>query len=465
MKIRRSIITLSLITITVILFTSLPALAEQASAESADFTVNTLPEPSAVALLFLAGFLFGRMRGAKTLCIVLLALCVTLPAMHIYAAAPIVTNVTAQQQALPATDVDIYYDLIDADGDSNFVFFVVSTNSGAMYDVVATDFSGDVGHGIIPGESKHIIWDAAADLPFFSSSTVRVKITVDDNVPLDMVLIPAGSFNMGNCMDPYEGWDSELPVHSVYISAFYMDKYEVTKEKWDGVYTWAITNGYSFDNAGEGKASNHPVQTINWFDCLKWCNARSEKEGRAPCYYTDSSKTTVYKIGQLSVANDGVNWEATGYRLPTEAEWEKATRGGAAGHRFSWSDADTITHSSANYYSTNLYTYDVSPTSGYHSDYDSGGFPYTSPVGSFASNGYRLYDMAGNVWEWCWDWYVYTYYSSSSGNNPRGPAYSSTRVTRGGCWSYYATSARCALRGRGQPDGSNSDVGFRCVCL
>ena len=114
-----------------------------------------------------------------------------------------------------------------------------------------------------------------------------------------------------------------------------------------------------------------------------------------------------------------------GYRLPTEAEWEKAARGGASGHRFPWSDADTITHSRANYYvrtqnGTNYYAYDISPTPGDHPIFNDGTLPYTSPVGSFAANGYGLYDMAGNVWEWCWDWYGL--YSSGSQTDSHGPA-------------------------------------------
>ena len=94
--------------------------------------------------------------------------------------------------------------------------------------------------------------------------------------PPGMVLVPAGSFTMGNTFDG-GGYD-ERPTHTVFVSAFYLDQYEVTKSLWDEVYAWAITHGYSFDNSGLGKAANHPVQTVNWYDAVKWCNARSEKE-------------------------------------------------------------------------------------------------------------------------------------------------------------------------------------------
>jgi formylglycine-generating enzyme required for sulfatase activity len=287
--------------------------------------------------------------------------------------------------------------------------------------------------------------------------------------PPGMVLIPAGSFVMGNCMDPSEGWSNELPLHTNTLSAFYMDTNEVSKAQWDEVYQWSITNGYSFENAGVGKATNHPVHTLSWFDVVKWCNARSEKEGLTPAYYTSAAQTNVYRTGQTDVQNDWVKWN-TGYRLPTEAEWEKAARGGASGHRFPWSDVDTISHSQANYRvitsnGTNYFTCDVSPTPGFHPAYTNNGTPYTSPVGSFAPNGYGLYDMAGNVWESCWDWYDDMYYSSSPETDPRGPASSPSgeRVLRGGSWYFSAINARCTYRLYSPPDGAGFDAGFRCV--
>jgi len=280
-----------------------------------------------------------------------------------------------------------------------------------------------------------------------------------------MVLIPAGSFIMGNCMNPGEGYSDELPLHTVSVSAFYMDRYEVTKTLWDTVYTWATNHGYSFDNAGLGKAADHPAQTVSWYDGVKWCNARSEKEGLTPAYYTESAQTHVYRTGQTNVLNDWVKWTA-GYRLPTEAEWEKAVRGGASGHRFPWSDADTISHSRANYYAGQYYSYDLSYPTGYHPAYATGGVPYTSPVGSFTANGYGLYDMAGNVFEWCWDWYDSSWYGQAGATqtDTRGPAGPLTgRVMRGGCWGDVAGVARCAFRNPNSPSYAYYVIGFRCV--
>ena len=277
--------------------------------------------------------------------------------------------------------------------------------------------------------------------------------------PEGMVLIPAGSFQMGDSFG--EGWEDERPVHEVYVSAFYMDTHEVTKALWDDVANWASRNGYDIGPSdGYGKAPDHPVYEVSWYEAVKWCNARSEREGITPAYYTSSAKTTVYRTGRIDVQEDWVRWD-TGYRLPTEAEWEKAARGDCEGRRFPWCDTDTITHSRANYYSRTDDSYDTSSTRGYHPTYETWSTPYTSPVGSFAPNGYGLYDMAGNVYEWCWDWYSR---ASSPGTDPRGPASGSYRVLRGGSWDHYALFCRVAYRGNAcWPDYVNINLGFRLV--
>jgi len=292
----------------------------------------------------------------------------------------------------------------------------------------------------------------------------RVRTFPTNSAPTGgMAFIPAGGFAMGNCMNSSEGSSSELPVHTVFVDAFLMDSYLVSYALWTHVYSWAITHGYQFGHPGSGKASNHPVQSVDWYDVVKWCNARSEKEWRVPCYYTDGSKTAVYRTGTIDVANDYVNWSVNGYRLPTEAEWERAARGGASGRRFPWSDVSTITHSRANYSSSASYAYDISPTRGYHPAYTSGGTPCTSPVGAFPPNAYGLYDMAGNVWEWCWDWYDSAYYTSSPVADPQGPSSGYYRVLRGGSAESGADCARCAHRTFDGPSDAFPCFGFRCV--
>ena len=280
-----------------------------------------------------------------------------------------------------------------------------------------------------------------------------------------MTLIPAGSFVMGATTNVgHESYSDEVPQHAVNASAFYMDIYEVTKALWDEVKAYNGGNGYGYSNTGSGKATNHPVHTVNWFDVVKWCNARSQKDGLTPVYYTDAGFTTVYRTNEIAPFAD---WSANGYRLPTEAEWEKAARGGAANTRFPWTDyTNKISWAKANYYGqSNTYSYDLDGGSGaYHPTFATGGTPYTSPVGYFAPNGYGLYDMSGNVWEWCWDWYQGNYYASSPASDPRGPTGPLThRVLRGGTWYYYANYARVADRRDYVPDYEYQSIGFRCA--
>jgi formylglycine-generating enzyme required for sulfatase activity len=284
--------------------------------------------------------------------------------------------------------------------------------------------------------------------------------STNTSAPGGMVPIPSGSFIMGDSLD---GSSDAIPTHSVSVSAFFIETDLVSKALWDRVYQWAISHGYSFDYAGAGKATNHPVEFVNWYDTVKWCNARSEQEGFTPCYYKDAALTLAYRYGV--VTNPFVNWTRSGYRLPTEAEWEKAARGGSVGRRFPW--GDLITQDYANYYSSTADPYDVSATRGYDALFTAGGTPYTSPVGFFGPNGYGLFDMAGNLSEWCWDYYDAAYYGSSPGTDPRGPGSSpsgsSYHVQRGGSWVGYARYARCAGRSFNDPTIGNLYTGFRCV--
>lgn len=268
--------------------------------------------------------------------------------------------------------------------------------------------------------------------------------------------------------------DTNAPPTTVTLNPFYLQQSETTKAQWDEVRTWGLENGYSDLVGGGGKAPNHPVHSVGWIDVVKWCNARSEREGLTPVYRFYGS---VFRTGTSVPA---VNWTANGYRLPTEAEWEKAARGGVNSSRFPWG-TDTISHVEANFQNSGGESYQTGST-GYHPTYAVGEEPYTSyqggsanyyysnpageqpftsPVKSFGANNYGLHDMTGNVWEWCWDWYGSSAYVDSA-INPRGAGTGMLRVRRGGSWADAAFSCRSAYRGSHHPSGGDKkDTGFR----
>jgi formylglycine-generating enzyme required for sulfatase activity len=251
-------------------------------------------------------------------------------------------------------------------------------------------------------------------------------------VPVGMALIPAGPFQMGD-----DRVDYAVPVHTVMVSAFAMDKWEVSIELWESVRVWGNARGYDLV-AGGSDGGKHPVHGVNWYDLVKWNNARSEKEGKVPAYYEDVAMTQVYRSGEKEPA--GVKWNA-GYRLPTEAEWEYAARGGVAGKLYPWG-TDEISADLANYSAS-----------------DKG---KTMPIGSYGANGYELYDMAGNVWEWVWD--SWGQYSMTAQTDPRGPSSGSYRMFRGGSWYNIAETCRVVIRGISLDPGYRSlRIGFRSV--
>jgi len=325
-----------------------------------------------------------------------------------------------------------------------------------------------------------------------------------NSVPDDMVQISAGTFQMGDSFT--EGYSNERPVHTVTLSPFYMGKYEITNAQYcaflnsaylqgliavtsnvvykagsgtsypycdtyqSSTYSQISWNGSTFSvRTKSGRdMSNDPMMMVSWYGAVAYCNWRSQQEGRQTCY------------------NDFVTWTCdfskNGYHLPTEAQWEYAARGGLPGKRFPW--GDTINQTQANFYSY-TYSYDFSPVKNQlHPIWNDGVYPYTSPVGFFdgglkyksnynwpgsatsyqtenGGNGYGLYDMAGNVWEWCNDWYLSTYYSSSPGSNPAGPTTGSYRVFRGGGWGDLAYYCRVAIRGNSGPTTRGNYYGFR----
>ena len=301
--------------------------------------------------------------------------------------------------------------------------------------------------------------EAKSNTSFEASVPMFYRVVMTTNPPPSgMCFVERGWFQIG-----YPDYNPTGTNWNINISAFYMDRYLVTKTMWDQVRAWGLTNGYNDLSAGQAgssgnsSSSNHPVTMVSWYDCVKWVNARSEKEGLTPCYYTNGTFAAVYRSGTNDIQSAWVRWDVNGYRLPTECEWEKAARGGLVSRTFPW--GDTIDGSMANFVNSgDIYDNGTTPVGYYNGS--------QLPAGKDMANGYGLYDMAGNLWELCWDWRTNNPPIAGS-VDPRGPDSGTvaSRVARGGPWLNGRESqfARTACRGGFYVYQQVNGCGFRCV--
>ncbi|RKX97916.1 MAG: hypothetical protein DRZ90_04675 [Spirochaetes bacterium] len=263
-------------------------------------------------------------------------------------------------------------------------------------------------------ESEIFLAGRGSGSPAPVAAVPAVRVQRPDNAGENMIFVPGGTFQMGS----NSGDNDEKPIHSVTLSDFWMGKYEVTQGEWESV----MDSNPSASSKGIG--NNYPVNQVSWEDAVEYCNALSRREGLTPCYSGSGNSIRC-------------NFNAEGYRLPTEAEWEYAARGGQQSRGYTYSGSNNLS------------------SVGWHSE-NSGSKNH--PVGGKQSNELGLYDMNGNVWEWCWDWYGgYT----SSFRDPYGASSGSLRIYRGGSWYSNLSSSRAAVRGRSTPTGRTNGLGFR----
>ena len=315
-------------------------------------------------------------------------------------------------------------------------------------------------HAHLPGETEAFSgwdtpsWEATQQtepLPSQSPSTTEKPAFSDTEAPAHttnpkmdpllevndgFLLIPGGMFLMGS--PETENWRSEDEKRcEVTVSAFYMDPYETTQADYSRLIE---------DNPSSYAGDDLPVENISWLDAVRYANAKSEDAGLTPAY---------------TFTEDGVVWDrsANGYRLPTEAEWEYACRAGTV---TPFNTETSISTEEANYWGS--YPYEIEENYFNTSVLETKPGSYageTLPVGSFAPNGFGLYDMHGNVNEWCWDYYGS--YDTVETDNPTGPTSGTRHIYRGGGWNDFAKNLRSAYRAAGQSDLRYSNLGVRLV--
>ncbi|MDZ4181998.1 MAG: formylglycine-generating enzyme family protein, partial [Candidatus Cloacimonadaceae bacterium] len=272
-----------------------------------------------------------------------------------------------------------------------------------------------------PGKNLTLYWNPF--LEGIEKDGWQFRIVADKAT---MVFVQGGSFMMGS----KDGNSDEKPVHQVTVSSFYIGKYEVTQKEWSAVMG---------TSPSKWKGDNLPVEQVSWYEAIDYCNKRSIREGLNSCYSINgNTKPTSWSSGTIVC-----DWNANGYRLPTEVEWEYAARGGNKSKGYKYSGSNDI---------------------GTVAWYDGNSSSKSRSVGGRNANELGLHDMSGNVWEWCWDLYDSGYYGRSPARDPRGTNSGSSRLLRGGSWYRSGVSnCRVAIRGFNHPFYQDNNVGFRIL--
>jgi formylglycine-generating enzyme required for sulfatase activity len=450
------------------------------------------------AALLAAGVVaVARRRWARGFLIVLALLAAPMAPAQV----PAVSNVAFVQQPDGAggTEVVVTYDLDSPNGPSDITVSLSKDGGVDGFVHPVTSVTGDL-TGVTTGTARQIVWDIATDYPNEDIPNGELRVTADDGMYVGkMIHIAAGDFDMGRTSagdDAAYGQSEELPVHTVMLSAYEIGKYEVTNQQVCDVYNWANGQGYfttvdattatafgqelldldsgnchiqfsggvfsaetrtGLPGTTTYSMADHPVVMISWYGAVAYCNWLSEIQGLTP----------VYNTGTWTA-----NFANNGYRLPTEAQWERAAAWDGSKHWIYGFTSDTLTGKDrANCYDSNPNCVNPLGLTGY---------PYTSSVGWFdgvnvSPNGsvstvdspspVGCYDMSGNVFEWCHDWYDGNYYTTGGPpwDDPAGPGSGTDRVLRGGSWHDNPEYCRSASRSYATPDDRSDAFGFRVV--
>jgi len=350
-----------------------------------------------------------------------------------YGAAPVVSSVSMVQRTDGSKIVDIYYDLEDDDTQFCTVSLKIGPWSGNnnYYGLLPSseNLSGDVGSGVAVGPGKHIVWNAGNESYSLGATSYRLKVTADDAtvapLPDDFIHVPAGTFYPN-------------PLYTVNLSTYYIGRYEVTQAQHMAVMGTSESYG--------GPFPDKPVDHISWLKTIAYCNNRSFQEGLTPCYsYGDyGADPDLWLQGWWGYSHLDYlitcDWNANGYRLPTEMEWMYAAIGGFSSNGYTYSGSNDIDQVA--WYADN-----------------SGGSTHT--VGTREGNELEIHDMSGNIREWCWDSWL-SDYPAGEFTDPTGPATTWTRVKRGGSYSH--TASNCTVQFRSHMSSNDTDHnGFRVV--